>query len=256
VRVVDSAAALRGFPRSVLLRVLLRSLLIQGSWNYRSLIGNGFAYAMLPVLRFLYRDRPAELQAAVQRHCELFNSHPYLSPLALGAVSVLEDAERPEVVARFKSAVRGSLGTLGDRLVWAGWRPVCALFALLLVVVNVPWWVAVFAFLLIYNSGHFALRWWSFRFGLTHGKHVGEELRKKPVQKVQHWLDFAGAALVGALLPLMVARPAFPGWGGALWELALITAAVLGLRFGGRVRTPVALLLAVATIIALLVSTI
>ena len=254
MRVVDSAAALRGFPRSVLLRVLLRSLLIQGSWNYRSLIGNGFAYAMLPVLRFLYRDRPAELQAAVQRHSELFNSHPYLSPLALGAVSVLEDTERPEIVARFKSAVRGSLGTLGDRLVWAGWRPVCVLFALLLASLNAPWWIAIASFLLIYNTGHFALRWWSFRFGLMHGKHVGEELRKKPVQQAQHWLDFAGAVLVGALLPLMIARPAFPGWGGALWEAALIVAAILGMTFGGRVRTPVALVLSVATIIALLVS--
>jgi PTS system mannose-specific IID component len=254
VRVVNSAAALRGFPRRILLRVLLRSLLIQGSWNYRSLIGTGFAYAMLPVLRFIYQDRPAELQAAVVRHSELFNSHPYLSPLALGAVSVLEDAERPEVVGRFKSAVRGSLGTLGDRLVWSGWRPICALAALLLVALDVPWWVAILTFLVIYNAGHFALRWWSFRFGLTHGKHVGEELRKKPVQKVLHWLDFAGALLVGAMLPLVVVRPAFPGWGGALWTVALIAGAVLGLRFGGRVRSPVAVLLSIATIIALLVS--
>ena len=238
----------------MLARVLLRSLLIQASWNYRSLIGNGFAYALLPALRHIYRGRPVELQAAITRHIELFNSHPYLSPLALGAVSVLEDQESPEVVTRFKSAVRGSLGTLGDRLVWAGWRPVCALLALLLIALGASWWVALLAFLLIYNAGHVGLRGWSFQFGLRHGKHVGEELRKTPLQQAQHWLDFAGAALVGALLPLMIARPAFPGWGGALWTAALAVAAIFGLRFGGRVRTPVALLLAAATIIALLVS--
>ena len=254
MRIVDSAAALRGLPRSVLLRVLMRSLLIQASWNYRSLIGNGFAYALLPVLRVIYRDRPAELREAVIRHTELFNSHPYLSPLALGAVSVLEDVERPEIVGRFKSAVRGSLGTLGDRLVWAGWRPVCALFALFLVAIGSPWWFALTLFLLIYNAGHFALRWWSFRFGLVHGKHVGEELRKEPVQLVQRVLDFAGALLVGALIPLMIARPAFPGWGGALWTLALAVGAILGMRFGVHVRTPVALVLALATIVALVVS--
>jgi PTS system mannose-specific IID component len=242
------------FPRAVLASVLVRSLSIQGSWNYRTLIGSGFAYALLPVLRHIYRDRPDELQAAVTRHTELFNSHPYLSPLALGAVSALEDVERPEVVARFKSAVRGSLGTLGDRLVWAGWRPVCALFALLLVALGVAWWSALLAFLLIYNLGHVGLRWWSFRFGLRHGKHVGEELRKTPIQKAQSVLDFAGALLVGALLPLVIARPALPGWGGALWTAALALAAILGLRFGGRVRTPVALVLAIATLLALLVS--
>jgi PTS system mannose-specific IID component len=234
--------------------VLWRSLSIQGSWNYRSLIGSGFAYALLPALRHIYRDRPAELQAAVLRHTELFNSHPYLSPLALGSVSVLEESERPEVVTRFKSAVRGSLGTLGDRLVWAGWRPVCALFALLLTMLGVVWWTVLLAFLLVYNAGHVALRLWSFNFGFTHGKQVGEQLRRTPVQSVQRTLDFAGALLIGALLPLVVARPALPGWGGALWTVALVVAALLGLRFGGRVRTPVALVLAIATLLALLVS--
>ena len=166
----------------------------------------------------------------------------------------MEDVERPEVVARFKTAVRGSLGTLGDRLVWAGWRPVCALLALLLWALGAPWWAVVFTFLTIYNAGHIALRWWSFRFGFRHGKHVGEELRKTPVQKAQHALDFTGALLVGALLPLLIARPALPGWGGAVFVAAMIVAAILGLRFGGRVRTPVALVLSLATILALLVS--
>ena len=242
------------FPKAVIARVLVRSLSVQGSWNYRTLIGTGFAYALLPVLRYIHRGRPLELQAGVKRHTELFNSHPYLSPLALGAVAALEDGERPEVVARFKSAVRGSLGTLGDRLIWAGWRPVCALFALFIVALGARWWVAVTAFLVVYNAGHLWLRWWSLRFGLTHGKHVGEELRRIPVQRVQRALDFGGALMVGALLPLVIVRPALPGWGGAFFTAALVVAALLGLRFGGRVRTPVALVLSTATLLALLVT--
>lgn len=245
---------MKRFPRTVVARVLVRSLSVQGSWNYRSLIGSGFAYALLPALRHIYRERPAELDAAVRRHGELFNSHPYLSPLALGAVSAMENDERPEVVTRFKSAVRGSLGTLGDRLVWAGWRPVCALLALLLIALGTTWWIAILAFLVVYNAGHLWLRWWSFKFGLTHGKHVGEELRRIPVQQAQRMLDFGGALLVGALLPLVIVRPALPGWGGALWTAALVIAALLGLRFGGRVRTPVALVMSIATLLALLVS--
>jgi mannose PTS system EIID component len=242
------------FPRRVIAGLLVRSLSVQGSWNYRTLIGSGFAYALLPALRHIYRGRPEEMRAALQRHMELFNSHPYFSPLALGAVSVLEDVERPEVVTRFKAAVRGSLGTLGDRLVWAGWRPVCALFALFLVALGAQWWVVLIAFLAVYNAGHVALRWWALRFGAAHGKHVGEELRKTPVQKAQRMLDATGALLVGALLPLFIARPVLPGWGGAVWTLALAVAALLGLTFGGRVRAPVAFVLAIATLLALLVS--
>src|SRR5262245_42922529 len=106
-------------PRTALIRSFLRSFAIQGSWNYRTLIGCGFAFTLIPVLRTIYAARPEEYEAAVQRHTALFNSHPYLSPMALGAVAVLEATEAPAVVDRFKSAVRGSLGSLGDRLIWA-----------------------------------------------------------------------------------------------------------------------------------------
>jgi hypothetical protein len=74
------------------------------------------------------------------------------------------------------------------------------------------------------------------------------------LHRAHNVLDVAGAALVGFLLPLTVARPVFPGWGGAMWTLALIGAAALGLIFGGRVRTPLVLVLAGATLVALLVS--
>lgn len=242
------------FSRGVMTRVFLRSFAIQGSWNYRSLIGSGFAYALLPALRSIYRDDQEALNDAVRRHSDLFNSHPYFSPLALGAVAVMEAEESTDLVMRFKSAVRGSLGALGDRLVWSGWRPVCALLALALIAVGAPWWVAVAAYLVIYNVGHIGLRSYVFRLGLVHGKRVGEELRKAQWQQAPHYLDIVGAVLVGLMLPLTVARPVFPGWGGALWTVALIVAAVLGLIFGGRVRTPVALLLAGATVVALAVS--
>jgi PTS system mannose-specific IID component len=242
------------YSRSVLTRVWLRSLTIQGSWNYRSLIGSGFAFALLPALRAIYGEDSEQLRKAVQRHTELFNSHPYLSPLALGAVAELEAEESPEVVSRFKAAVRGSLGTLGDRLVWAGWRPVCALAALTMTILGAPWWASVAVYFVCYNIGHIALRIYAFRMGLTHGKRVGEELKHSPLQKADDVLDNAGAFLVGIMLPLTVARPVFPGWGGALWSIALVGAAALGLIFGGRVRTPLALVLAGATVVALVVT--
>jgi PTS system mannose-specific IID component len=242
------------YSRSVLARVWLRSLTIQGSWNYRSLLGSGFAFSLLPVLRAIYGNDAEQLRKAVQRHTELFNSHPYLSPLALGAVAQLEPDESPEVVSRFKAAVRGSLGTLGDRLVWSGWRPVCALAALTMAALGAPWWASIGVYFVCYNIGHIALRLYAFRMGLQHGKHVAEELKRSPLQKVDGGLEFVGALLVGLMLPLTVARPIFPGWTGALWSVALVGAAALGLLFGGRVRTPLALVLAGATIVALVVT--
>lgn len=245
---------MRAFSRGVLASVFMRSFVVQGSWNYRTLIGSGFAFSLMPALRAIYRNQPDQLNDAVERHRELFNSHPYLAPLALGAVATLEAEGQPELVTRFKAAVRGSLGTLGDRLIWSGWRPLCALSALALAALGAPWWIAVGSYFLVYNAGHIALRVYSFRLGLTHGRRVGEVLRSSRLNEAHHLLDAAGAVLIGVLLPLTIARPIFPGWGGALWTVALSGAAMLGLLFGGRVRTPVAIVLAGATIVSLLVS--
>lgn len=229
------------------LAVFLRSFAIQGSWNYRTLIGSGFAFALLPALRVLYRNRPERLQEAVERHSQLFNSHPYLAPMALGAVATLEaEGDDVRVVERFKAAVRGSLGTLGDRLVWAGWRPVCLLFALALLLAGAKWWMGVLAFLVLYNAGHLLLRVWAYRVGLRETKAVGERLRRSPIGTMQRVITVIGAFLVGLVLPMAVAGMHFRAGGIAAgdmlpvpWLVAAVAAAVLGTRLGARVRQPV-----------------
>ncbi|HSJ12941.1 MAG TPA: PTS system mannose/fructose/sorbose family transporter subunit IID [Longimicrobiales bacterium] len=221
------------------LRVFLRSFAIQGSWNYRTLLGTGFAFALLPVLRVVYRERTA-LHAAVDRHASLFNSHPYLAGIALGAVARLEaDGAPPELIERFKAALRGSLGQLGDRLVWAGWRPACVLLALALLLAGLPWWGVLAVFLLVYNAGHIALRWWALRTGFESGRQVAERVRAAGLDALRERIATAGALGTGVLLPLLVVRGAgmepVTLWG----SLLAASAAALGVLFGARIRTPV-----------------
>lgn len=236
--------------------MFLRSFAIQGSFNYRTLSGTGFAFALLPVLRRLYATRPAELADALRRHSRLFNSHPYLAGIVLGGVARLEaEGERVEVVERFKTALRGSLGTMGDRLVWAGWRPVCVLTALLLLIGGAPWWLAAGAFLVVYNAGHLAVRVWAQQLGMRHGLRVGERLRQSRLPQVQKALPAVGGFLIGALIPLAATgefvgvRPALP------WVAAALLGAAVGVRFGGAVRTPLALLLGGVAILGMVMGT-
>jgi PTS system mannose-specific IID component len=219
--------------------MFLRSFAIQGSWNYRTLIGGGFAFALLPALRSIYHRDPEARDAAVQRHVHIFNSHPYVVGVALGAVAELE-AERvdPDVIDRFKTAVRGALGSLGDALVWAGWRPACALLGLVIVFAGASWWVGPAVFLVVYNAGHIALRTWGFRVGFRHGRKVGDVLRRANLARVQRDVARAGAVLLGLALPLML------GNGGGLglpwmWIAAGAVAMILGLRSGNAARTPI-----------------
>ena len=62
-----------------------------------------------------------------------FNAHPYLAALAIGALARAElDQVPPARIERFRSALCGPLGSVGDRLVWASWLPGCSLIALLI----------------------------------------------------------------------------------------------------------------------------
>ncbi|MGD8361169.1 MAG: PTS system mannose/fructose/sorbose family transporter subunit IID, partial [Gemmatimonadota bacterium] len=85
----------------------LRTFLIQGSWNRRTMLGAGFGFSILPTLRQVYREDPGGFKEAVGRHSEHFNAHPYLANLALGAVCRMEkDGKDSEEIRRFKLAVR------------------------------------------------------------------------------------------------------------------------------------------------------
>ncbi len=191
--------------RSTGVRLLVRSLAIQGSWNYATMLGVGIAFTLLPVLRRARGDDPADLAAAIRRHTGFFNAHPYLASVAVGALARLEvEGAPPETIDRFKRALISPLGALGDRLVWARWRPFCALSASLAFVVGAPWWVACLLFLGMYNVGHLALRIWGLRFGWRNGRDVGRALLASPLRRVPDRLTIPLAAVGGLLLPPLV----------------------------------------------------
>jgi mannose PTS system EIID component len=235
-------------PHSVLLHVFLRSFAIQGSWNYRTLQGSGFAFALLPVLRYLHRDDPQRLLDAVRRHTHLFNAHPYLSGVALGAVARLEaDGEDPAVIERFKNALRSSLGALGDRVVWAGWRPACLLLALTVLLITESATAAVALFLVVYNTGHLALRWWGLRIGIDHGKAVGAQLRRAPLLRWHENVVSAAMLLLGVALPLVAAGGLTESRLYGTWLWLPLAAGVLGWTLGQTARLGALILLAAVT---------
>lgn len=221
------------FPRWVATRVLLRSLLVQGSWNYETLIGTGFAFVIRPVLRYLHPNDDAAFHAAVERHIGVFNSHPYFATVAVGAVARLEaEGADPRMVERFKSALRGSLGSLGDQLVWSAWRPTTLLLGILLLLAGAAWWVAVVVFLAVYNLLNVAIRVWGWSVGTRSGLEVGKTLREVPLQPLAARIADVGAVLGGFVTVLALARlPAAPTTAG----FALVAAAV-GILLGARTR--------------------
>ncbi|HEU5321900.1 MAG TPA: PTS system mannose/fructose/sorbose family transporter subunit IID, partial [Methylomirabilota bacterium] len=152
---------------------LLRLFTVQGSYNYERMLGLGMGVAEEPLLRDL-RNGPesAAYRAAVARAAHFFNAHPYLCGLAVGAAAKAEhEGTSPDMVERLRAALCGPLGSLGDRLVWAGWLPFVSALALAAVALGGGTWVVV-GFLVVYNAGHVALRWWALLAGWRYGTRV------------------------------------------------------------------------------------
>lgn len=212
----------------------LRSFAVQGSWNYRTMIGGGLCFALSPLLQRIHAGDPVALRRAIERHAGSFNAHPYMSPVAIGALARLEqDGQDAETFERFRTALRGPLGALGDQAVWATWRPLCVLSAILAFCLGLDPRLVAVAFMVIYNAGHVALRYWGFRAGWEAGLDVGAVLNRSPLRNAAVRLTPVNEALMGTILVLLIQRaPGLhmtPGTAG-------LTAAAAMLAFGSPAR--------------------
>ena len=187
-------------------RVFARLFTIQASWNYERMQGVGFGHAAEPALRALEGGRGgSRYREALAREARFFNAHPYVAGLAVGAALRAElDGEPPERIARLREALSGPLGSLGDRLFWASWLPVCSAIALFAFIFGAKAWAALL-FLVLYNLAHLACRAWALRAGWERGLQVAAAL-STPVMRLANRIAAPLAGLcVGAVLPLMFA---------------------------------------------------
>ena len=188
--------------------VFTRMLAIQGAWNYETLLGNGIGFCVEPVLRLLPGGvRGPAFKAAMTRESAYFNAHPYLASVAVGALARVElDGVPAERIERFRTALCGPLGSVGDRLVWAGWLPFSSLVALVCFGLGARPLAVVVTFLALYNVGHLALRVWGLRVGWTRGLGVATALANPILRRGPTHLSRAAAAVAGLALPVTVAR--------------------------------------------------
>lgn len=235
--------------------ILARLLTLQGSYNYETMIGNGIAFAMEPALRLLPGGRGGEAyRAAMARQSRYFNAHPYFASIAVGALARAElSLEDPERIERFRTAACGPLGSVGDRLVWAAWLPLCSLLALLVYGAGFSPTSVVMTFLLTYNTGHLALRLWGINAGWRDGLRVAPALSAPIFRHGPVVLTRAAALVAGVAIPFAVGEAAGAGPLGVLVICAVGAAGALMLAAThGRVqgwRASLALLL-VASIVA------
>lgn len=243
-------------PLRTRVAMLARLMTLQGSYNYETMIGNGIAFAMEPALRLLPGGRGGDAyRDAMARQSRYFNAHPYFAAVAVGALARAElSLEAPERIERFRTASCGPLGSVGDRLVWAAWLPLCSLVALAAFGLGLSAGGVVALFLTVYNAGHIALRVWALNVGWRDGLSVAGALSAPVFRIGPAVLTRMAAFAAGVAIPVTIATAIGARMSGVLVVAALGTlgAAVLVLLHGRLAGWRTAIwLLAVSAIVAM-----
>jgi len=221
--------------------IFTRLFAIQGSWNYEILSGTGIGFCVEPALRHLPGGPTGRAyHEALARESRYFNAHPYLAAVAVGALARAElDLVPGERIDRFRTALCGPLGSVGDRLIWAGWLPVCSLLALAVYGLGARAVTVMAVFLGAYNVVHLSLRAWGVHAGWTHSLRVAPALSGRLFRSWPQYIARVGAALAGVALPVALGRFIGPGVGrGPI--VGVIVATVVGsvvlARLQGRIE--------------------
>ncbi|SNC88981.1 PTS system mannose/fructose/sorbose family transporter subunit IID [Streptococcus pneumoniae] len=97
-------------------KVWWRSTFLQGSWNFERMQNLGWAYTLIPAIKKLYTKKEDQI-AALERHLEFFNTHPYVAAPVMGVTLALEE-ERANGVEIDDAAIQGvKIGMMGPLLV-------------------------------------------------------------------------------------------------------------------------------------------
>ena len=185
------------------LSVAWRSTFLQGSWNYERMQNGGWAFAMIPAIKKLYKD-PEDRKAALKRHLEFFNTHPYVASPILGVTLALEEdrangtAVDDVAIQGVKVGMMGPLAGVGDPVFWFTVRPMLgALGASLALGGNI---LGPILFFVLWNAIRWGFMWYTQEFGYRAGSKITEDLSGGLLQDITKGASILGMFVLAALV--------------------------------------------------------
>ncbi|CCF01667.1 PTS system, mannose-specific IID component [Streptococcus macedonicus ACA-DC 198] len=184
-------------------KVWWRSTFLQGSWNYERMQNLGWAYALIPAIKKLYTSKEDQA-AALQRHLEFFNTHPYVAAPIIGVTLALEEerANGAEIddtaIQGVKIGMMGPLAGVGDPVFWFTIRPILgALGASLAMAGNI---VGPLLFFFGWNIIRMAFLWHTQELGYRAGSEITKDLSSGIIQKITKGASILGMFILAVLV--------------------------------------------------------
>ena len=185
------------------LAVAWRSTFIQGSWNYERMQNGGWAFSMIPAIKKLYETKE-DRAAALKRHLEFFNTHPYIASPILGVTLALEEERANGIpvddvaIQGVKVGMMGPLAGVGDPVFWFTIRPMLgALGASLAIGGNI---LGPIIFFVAWNIIRWSFMWYTQEAGYKAGNKITEDLSGGILQDVTKGASILGMFVLAALV--------------------------------------------------------
>jgi fructoselysine and glucoselysine-specific PTS system IID component len=183
--------------------IFFRSMALEANFNFETCQNTGFAFALIPVLKKLYKTKEA-MSAALKRHLNFFNTSPYGSTLILGLTTAMEEQNSrdkdfdEESISSVKLGLMGPLAGIFDSLFWGTFKVIAAGVGTSLAIKgNV---MGPVLFLLIFNVPHLLLRYNLTFTGYRAGNKFLQSLAKNNMMdKLTTGASIMGLMVVGAM---------------------------------------------------------
>ena len=186
------------------IQISLRMTMCQAGWNYERMHNLGFSFVLAPVIRKLYPDKD-DRSAALKRHLEFFNSHPYVEAPITGVVLALEEERangadiQDQAIQGVKVGMMGPLAGVGDPVFWGTLRPVLGAFAASLALSGS--FFGPIIFFLAWNIIRMAFMWHTQELGYRSGLEITKDLGGGILQKITVGASILGMFIMGVLVP-------------------------------------------------------
>ena len=185
--------------------VCWRHQFLQGSWNYERMQNGGWCYSIIPAIKKLYKTEE-DRAAALKRHLEFYNTHPYVSAPVMGVTLALEEERAngmpvdDQTVQGVKVGMMGPLAGVGDPVFWFTVRPILgALGASLALSGSI---VGPLLFFVVWNLVRIAFLWYTQEFGYKVGTSIAKDMSGGLLGKViigalvQRWVSISFTPVV------------------------------------------------------------
>ena len=185
-------------------RMYWRSTFLLGSFNFERMQAMGFCYTLMPAIRKVYRGDKAAEAAALKRHLEFYNTHPWVSSVVFGVTAAMEEQKAKgediseETITSVKVGLMGPLAGVGDPIFWGTARPVLAALGASLALNGSI--VGPLLFFVGINLLRVLTRWYGLKFGYERGTEMVTEVGGGQLKKITQMAAIMGLFVMGALV--------------------------------------------------------